>query len=121
MSKTAQTLGSSEIGARIHRREFLCLAASAALASSMPLGVTLPRPSGSEISIGDTLAALWKEGFASVIKPSTVERIESFTSGCNVGLISASRSDLTMHVNQRRWVNLYAYIWPRFGRCRCPL
>ena len=64
------------------------------------------------------MAALWngpEDRSASIIKPSTVERLESFTSGCNVGLISASRSDLTMEVNSRRWVDLYAYIWPRFG------
>ena len=32
-----------------------------------------------------------------------------------MGLISASRSDLSMEVNSRRWVELCAYIWPRFG------
>ena len=32
-----------------------------------------------------------------------------------MGLISASRSDLTMDVNKRRWVELYSHIWPRFG------
>ena len=70
------------------------------------------------MSIGETLAALWngpEDVCASIIKPSTVKRIENFTSGSNVGLISASRSDLTMDENKRRWVELYAYIWPRFG------
>ena len=45
--------------AAIHRREFLCLAPSAALASSIPLGVTLPRPSGNHLSLSEALAALW--------------------------------------------------------------
>ena len=77
--------------AKVHRREFLCLAPSAALASSIPLGVTSPRPSGNQVSIREALAALWdhsEEGSGSIIKPSTAERIESFISGCNVGLIS---------------------------------
>ena len=39
----------------------------------------------------------------------------SLFSGCNVGLISASRSDLTTDVNQGRGARLWAYIWPRFG------
>ena len=51
----------------------------------------------------------------SILKPSTVERLENFTSGCNVGLISACRSGLTMDVNRGRGANLHAYIWPRFG------
>ena len=64
------------------------------------------------------LAALWDhsgEGSGSIFKPSTAERLDSFASGCNVGLISASRSGLTMDVNQGRGSNLWAYIWPRFG------
>ena len=104
--------------ATVHRREFLCLAPHAALASSISLGATLPRASGNQVSIGEALAALWngpEDGSASIIKPSTVERIESFTSGHNVGLISASRSDVTTEVNSRRWVDLYSYVWPRFG------
>ena len=118
MPKTAQNQASSDTKARVHRREFLCLAPSAALASSMPLGVTLPRPSGNPVSIGEALVALWdhqNEGFGSVIKPSTAGRLESFISGCNVGLISASRSDLTLEENQRRCVGLWSDIWPRFG------
>ena len=117
MSETPTQAGRAD-KATLHRREFLCLAPSAALASSMPLGVTLPRPSGNPVSIGEALAALWdhsEEGSGSIIKPSTVERIESFTSGCNMGLISASRSGLTMDVNQGRCARLSAYTWPRFG------
>ena len=70
------------------------------------------------MSIGEALAALWNgpaDGSASIIKLSTIQRIENFTSGSNVGLISVSRSDLTEDENRRRWVELYAYIWPRFG------
>ena len=103
---------------RVHRREFLCLAPSAALASSIPLGAALPRLSGKQVSIGEALAALWDhagEGSGSIIKPSTAERLDSFVSGCNVGLISASRSDFPMNVNQGRSARLWAYIWPRFG------
>ena len=82
-----------------------------------PATIPLPRPSGNHVSIGGVLAALWNhpEGSASIIKPSTAERLDSFASGRNVGLISASRSGVTMDVNTRRWVELYAYIWPRFG------
>ena len=75
-------------------------------------------PSGNQVSIREALAALWDhsaEGSGSIIKPSTAERLDSFVSGCNVGLISASRSDLTMDVNQGRCARLWAYIWPRFG------
>jgi hypothetical protein len=118
VSKLTEFKAPADTAARPHRREFLCLAPSAFLASSIPLGPTLPRHSGNEVSIGEALAALWDhagEGFGSIIKPSTVERIETFTSGCNVGLISASRSDLTMEVNSRRSVDLYSSIWPRFG------
>ena len=118
MSEITQFKAPTDTAARVHRREFLCLAPSAALASSIPLGITLPRPSGNQVSIGEALAALWDhsgEGSGSIIKPSTAERLDSFISGCNVGLISASRSDLTMEENQRRWVELCAYIWPRFG------
>ena len=126
MSKTTQFKAPTDAAARVHRREFLCLAPSAALASSIPLGVTLPRLSGNQVSIREALAALWDhsgEGSGSIIKPSTAERLDSFISGCNVGLISASRSDLTMEVNQRRCVGLWSDIWPRFGsiRRRCPL
>ena len=81
MSKTTQFKAPTDTGARVHRREFLCLAPSAALASSIPLGVTLPRPSGNQVSISEALAALWdhsEEGFASIIKPSTAERLDGF-------------------------------------------
>jgi hypothetical protein len=88
-----------------------------ALASSIPFGLTSLRPSRNQVSLGEALAALWNgpKDSPSILKPSTVERLENFTSGYNVGLISASRSDLTMEVNSRRWVELYAYIWPRFS------
>ena len=118
MSTTTQFKAPTASAARVHRREFLCLAPSAALASSMPLGMTLPRPSGNQVSLREALAALWDhsgEGSGSIIKPSTAERLDSFASGCNVGLISASRSDLTMEVNKPPMGELYAYIWPRFG------
>ena len=118
MPKTAQTQTSSDIRATVHRREFLWLAPSAALASSIPLGITLPRPLGNHVSIGEALAALWDhsgEGSGFIIKPSTAERLEGFISGCNVGLISASRSDLTLEENQRRCVGLWSDIWPRLG------
>jgi hypothetical protein len=117
MSKMAQARTSSNARATVHRREFLCLAPAAAVASTIPLGINLPLPSANEVSIGEALTALWNspQDGLSIIKPSTVERIESFTSGCNVGLISASRSDLTAEVNSRRGVDLYSYIWPRFG------
>ena len=118
MSETTQFKAPTASAVRVHRREFLCLAPSAALASSIPLGITLPRPSGNQVSISEALAALWDhsgEGSGSIIKPSTAERLDSFVSGCNVGLISASRSDLTMDVNQGRCARLWAYIWPRFG------
>jgi hypothetical protein len=75
-------------------------------------------PLDHQVSIGEALAALWngpEDGFASIIKPSTAERLDSFASGCNVGLISASRSDLTLEENQRRCVGLWSDIWPRFG------
>jgi hypothetical protein len=104
--------------AAVHRREFLCLAPAAALASSIPLGITSPRRSGNHLSIGEALAALWdhpEEGSASVVKPSTAERLDSLFSGCNVGLISASRSEFTTDVNQGRCASLWAYIWRRFG------
>ena len=104
--------------AGVHRREFLCLAPSAALASSMPLGMASSQPSGNQVSISQALAALWDhsgEGSGSIIKPRTAERLDSFVSGCNVGLISASRSDLTLEKNQRRCAKLWADIWPRFG------
>ena len=104
--------------AAVHRREFLCLAPSAALAASIPLGINAPRSSGNQVSIGEALAALWNhsgEWSGSIIKPSTAERLDSFISGCNVGLISASRSGLMMDVNQGRCARLWAYIWPRFG------
>ena len=81
MSEITQFKAPTASAARVHRREFLCLAPSAALASSMPLGVTLPRPSGNPVSISEALAALWdhsEEGSGSIIKPSTVERLESF-------------------------------------------
>lgn len=117
MSKSTQFKAPTDIAARVHRREFLCLAPSAALAASIPLGANLPRPSGNQVSIGEVLAALWNhpEGSASIIKPSTAERLDSFVSGRNVGLISASRSDLTLEENQRRGVGLWSDIWPRFG------
>jgi len=118
MSETAQFKAPTDTAVRVHRREFLCLAPSAALASSIPLGVTLPRPSGNQVSIREALAALWDhsgEGSGSIIKPSTAERLDSFISGCNVGLISASQSGLTTDVNQGRSARLWAYIWPRFG------
>ena len=118
MSKTTQFKARTDTVVRVHRREFLCLAPSAALASSMPLAITLPRPSGNQVSISQALAALWdhpREGSGTIIKPSTAERLESFVSGCNVGLISASRSDLTLEENQRRCVGLWSDIWPRFG------
>jgi hypothetical protein len=116
MSETAQAQARADTRAGIHRREFLSIAPSAALASSIPLGV--PRPSGSHISLREALAALWDhsgEGSGCIIKPSTAERLDSLFSGCNVGLISASRSDLTMDVNQGRCARLWAYIWSRFG------
>ena len=43
MSKTTQFQAPTDT-AKVHRREFLCLAPSAALASSIPLGITSPRP-----------------------------------------------------------------------------
>ena len=43
----------------VHRRQFLRLAPSAALASSIPIGVTLPWSSSNQVSIGEALAALW--------------------------------------------------------------
>ena len=116
MSKTPQIQIREGTGPTVQRREFLCLAPAAALASSIPLGVT--RPSGNQVSIREALAALWDhsgEGSGSIIKPSTAERLESFISGCNVGLISASRSELTLEENQRRCVGLWSDIWPRFG------
>ena len=118
MPETTQFKAPTASAVRVHRREFLCLAPSAALASSIPLEITVPRPSVNYLSIGEALGALWngpENGFASIIKLSTIERIESFTSGCNVGLISASRSGLTTDVNQGRSARLWAYIWPRFG------
>jgi hypothetical protein len=54
MSDTTQFKVPTASVAAVHRREFLCLAPSAALASSIPLGVTLPR-SGDQISIGGAL------------------------------------------------------------------
>ena len=65
----------------------------------------MPRPSGNQVSIGEALAALWDhsgEGSGSIIKPSTAERLDGLFAGCNVGLISASRSEFTVDVNQRR-------------------
>jgi hypothetical protein len=44
---------------KVHRREFLCLAPSAALISSISLEITPPRPSPNPISISDGLIALW--------------------------------------------------------------
>ena len=114
MSETTEV----QARAAIHRREFLCLAPAAALASSIPLGVNSPRPSPNPVSISQALIALWdhsEEGSASIIKPRTAERLDSFVSGCNVGLISASRSDLTLEENQGRCARLWAFIWPRFG------
>ena len=115
MSEMAQFKAPTDTAARVHRREFLCLAPAAVLASSIPLGAT--RPSGNQLSIREALIVLWdlSEGSGSIIKPRTADRLDSFVSGCNVGLISASRSDLTLEENQRRWKELWAYIWPRFG------
>ena len=104
--------------AKVQRREFLCLAPSAAVASSLLLGLAPPRPSRNLVSFGEALAALWDhsgERSGSIIKPSTAERLDCLLTGCNVGLISASRSDLTTEVNSRRWLELFAYVWPRFG------
>jgi hypothetical protein len=88
MSKTPQIQIREGTGPTVQRREFLCLAPAAALASSIPLGVT--RPSGNQVSIREALAALWDqsgEGSGSIIKPSTAERLDGFISGCNAGLI----------------------------------
>lgn len=118
MSKTAQLKAPTAFPATVHRREFLCLAPAAALASSIPLAVTVPRPSGNQVSIGEALAALWndpEDRSASIIKPSTAERLDGFISGSNAGLISASRSGLPMDVNRGRSAGLSSYIWPRFG------
>ena len=118
MPKAAQIQASSDPSARVHRREFLCLAPSAALASTIPLGLTSPRPARNLVSIGEALNALWngpEDRSASIIKPSTIWRLDGFTFYPNVGLISASRSDLTAEENDRRAAELFAYIWPRFG------
>ena len=77
---------------------------------------TLPGPRGNKGSIGETLAALWhgpKDEFASIIKPSTNLRLDGFTFYPNVGLISASRSDLTTEENERRaasFLHTYGHI-----------
>jgi hypothetical protein len=104
----------------VHRREFLLIAPSVVIASSIPAGIAssraTPKPSP-WISISENLAALWDHpdaGSVSVVKPSSAERIDTLVSGCNVGLISASRSDLTAEENQRRGVDIYSDIWPRF-------
>ena len=118
MAETILFKAPTDTGKRVHRREFLCLAPSAALASSIPLAVAVPRPSGNQVSIGEALAALWDhsgEGSGSIVESSTAERLDGLFAGCNVGLISASRSEFTVDVNQRRCVGLWAYIWPRFG------
>ena len=78
MSETTQLKAHTGTAAIVHRREFLCLAPSAALASSMPLGINSSRPSGNSVSISEALAALWDhsgEGSGSIIKPSTAERL----------------------------------------------
>ena len=113
MSETTQFKAPKGTAARVHRREFLCIAPSAVPASSIPLGL----PCRDLQAIRSALAALWdqEEGSGSIIKPTTAERLDSFVSGCNAGLISASRSDLILEENQRRCVGLWSDIWPRFG------
>ena len=84
MSETTQFKAPTASVATVHRRDFLCLAPSAALASSIPLGFTLPRPSPNSVSISQALAALWdnpEEGSVSVVKPSSAERIDTFAAG----------------------------------------
>jgi hypothetical protein len=94
MSETTQFKAPTDTAARVHRREFLCLVPSAVMASSLPLGMSSPGPSRNLASISEALAALWRgpDDSAFIIKPSTAERLDGFVSGCNVGLISASRS-----------------------------
>jgi hypothetical protein len=77
----------------VTRRKFVCAAPSSLIASAMP--------------------AAWHP--ASVVKPSSAERIDTFVSGRNIGLISASRADLTREENRRRSTELWTDILRRLG------
>jgi hypothetical protein len=75
-------------------------------------------PLGNHVTITEALAALWGHSAGvsgSIIKPSTAERLDGLISGCNVGLISASRCNFPMNVNRGRSERLWPYIWGRFG------
>jgi hypothetical protein len=70
MSENTQFKAPTDTAARVHRREFLFLAPSAALASSIPPGLAWPRPLPNPISISDSLIALWDhsgEGSGSIL------------------------------------------------------
>ena len=98
MSETSQVRTPKDPGVRLTRRKVLCVGPSALIATAMP--------------------AVWHPAeavSASVVKPSSAERIDAFVSGCNVGLISASLSDLTLEENQRRCSGLWPEIQRRFG------
>ena len=116
---------SASCNARLHRREFLCITPSAVVASFIPLESPAATLTQSGQHRGG-LAALWDhsgDGSGSIIKPSTVERLDGLFSGCNVGLISASRSEFTMDVNQGRGARPSGlHLAPlRLHRRRCPL
>jgi hypothetical protein len=105
MSKFTQTRPSSHSALR--RRELLCMAPFAITAGLVPRGAALPRPSNHAGSISG-LIALWdqEEPSTSAVKPTSAKRIDDIAAGCNVGLISAFRSDLTADENQQRSAEL---------------
>ena len=120
MSTTSHSQTPGAANATVHRRELLLFMPSVAIASAMALGSVSSRPPTSNWATGrESVLALWEHrettSSPSVVKPSSAERIDALVSGHNVGLISASGSDLTLEENQRRCSGLWSELQHRYG------